>query len=104
MAAKPIPSEKIRNVAVVGHSSTGKTTLISAILFDAKEVNRLGKVDKGTAVTDFDDEAVERKITIATARRVRSPPRLQAQPDRHARILRSSRPRPSRASRSRRLR
>ena len=67
MAAKPVPSDKIRNVAVVGHSSTGKTTLISAILFDAKDVNRLGKVDKGNAVTDFDDEAVERKITIGTA-------------------------------------
>jgi elongation factor G len=67
MAAKPIPSDKIRNVAVVGHSSTGKTTLISAILFITKDVNRLGKVDKGNAVTDFDEEAVERKITIGTA-------------------------------------
>jgi elongation factor G len=67
MAAKTVPSDKIRNVAVIGHSSTGKTTLISAILFDAKEVNRLGKVDKGNAITDFDDEAVERKITIGAA-------------------------------------
>lgn len=67
MASKPIPSDKIRNVAVVGHSSTGKTTLISAALFNAKDVTRLGKVDKGNAVTDFDDEAVERKITIGTA-------------------------------------
>jgi elongation factor G len=67
MPAKPVPSDKIRNVAVVGHSSTGKTTLISAILFDAKEVQRLGKVDKGNAITDFDDEAIERKITIGTA-------------------------------------
>ena len=67
MTAKLFPSENIRNVAVVGHSSTGKTTLISALLFDAKEINRLGKVDKGTAITDFDDESVDRKITIATA-------------------------------------
>ncbi len=67
MTAKPFPSQNIRNVAVVGHSSTGKTTLLSALLFDAKEVSRLGKVDKGTAVTDFDDESVDRKITIATA-------------------------------------
>jgi elongation factor G len=67
MASKPFPSDKVRNVAVVGHSSTGKTTLISAMLFDSKEVNRLGKVDKGTAITDFDDEAVERRITIGTA-------------------------------------
>ena len=67
MTAKLFPSEKIRNVAVVGHSSTGKTTLISAMLFDAKAVNRLGKVDKGSAITDFDDESVDRKLTIATA-------------------------------------
>jgi len=67
MTAKLFPSQKIRNVAVVGHSSTGKTTLISALLFDSKAVNRLGKVDKGTAITDFDDESVDRKITIATA-------------------------------------
>ncbi len=67
MASKPFPSDRIRNVAVIGHSSTGKTTLISAMLFDSKELNRLGKVDRGTAITDFDEEAVERKITIGTA-------------------------------------
>ncbi|MGQ9495231.1 MAG: elongation factor G [Thermoanaerobaculaceae bacterium] len=64
---KPFASESIRNVAVVGHSSTGKTSLIAAMLFDAKETPKLGKVEKGTTVTDFDDEAIERKITIATA-------------------------------------
>lgn len=64
---KPFASESIRNVAVVGHSSTGKTSLIAAMLFNAKATPKLGKVDKGTTVTDFDDEAIERKITIATA-------------------------------------
>ncbi len=67
MASKLVTSEMIRNVAVVGHSSTGKTSFISAILFDTKEANRLGRVDKGTAVTDFDEESVERKITIGAA-------------------------------------
>ncbi len=67
MSAKLFSSDKIRNVAVVGHSSTGKTSLISAMLFDTRAVAKLGKVDKGTAVTDFDDESIERKITIATA-------------------------------------
>jgi elongation factor G len=67
MAVKLFPSDKIRNVAVIGHSSTGKTTLISAMLFDTNTVNRLGKVDKGTAVTDFDDESIDRKLTIAAA-------------------------------------
>jgi len=67
MPSTLVPSRKIRNVAVVGHSSTGKTTFVSAALFDTKAVNRLGKVDKGNAITDFDDEAVERRITIAAA-------------------------------------
>ena len=67
MPAKLFPSENIRNLAVIGHSSTGKTTLVSALLYDTKALNRLGKVDKGNAITDFDEEAVERKITIAAA-------------------------------------
>ncbi len=67
MSSKIFSSNKIRNVAVIGHSSTGKTSLISAMLFDTRAVPKLGKVDKGTATTDFDDESIERKITIATA-------------------------------------
>ena len=45
----------IRNVAVVGHSGAGKTQLISALLLDAGAVNRFGKVDEGTTVTDYDE-------------------------------------------------
>lgn len=67
MPGKATTSELIRNVALIGHSSTGKTSLISAFLFDTREINRLGKVDKGSSTTDFDEEAVERKITIGTA-------------------------------------
>jgi len=67
MTSKLFPSQKIRNVAVVGHSSTGKTTFIADVLFDTGAVNRLGKVDKGNTVTDFDEEAIERRITIAAA-------------------------------------
>ena len=67
MSQKQFPSENIRNVALVGHSSTGKTTLISALLFDTKQLNRLGKVEKGTAITDFDEESIDRRITIGTA-------------------------------------
>lgn len=55
----------IRNVAVVGHGGCGKTQLISALLFAAGAVNRLGRVDDGTTVTDFDDEAIARKHTLA---------------------------------------
>ena len=59
--------DSIRNVAIVGHSDTGKTSLVSAMLFDSNTINRLGKVDAGNAPTDFDDDEIERKITISTA-------------------------------------
>ena len=55
----------IRNVAVVGHSGAGKTQLVSALLFDAGAVNRFGKVDEGSTVTDYDDEAIARKHTLS---------------------------------------
>jgi elongation factor G len=57
----------IRNVAVVGHSGAGKTQLVSALLFDAGMVNRLGRVDDGTTVTDFDDEEIARKHTLSAS-------------------------------------
>ena len=57
----------IRNVAVVGHSGAGKTQLVSALLFDAGAVNRFGKVDEGSTVTDYDDEAIARKHTLSAA-------------------------------------
>ena len=58
---------RIRNVALVGHSGSGKTQLASAILFDAGMVNRLGKVDEGTTVTDFDEEEIARKHTLSSS-------------------------------------
>ena len=57
----------IRNVAVIGHGGCGKTQLVSALLFAAGAVNRLGKVDDGTTVTDFDDEEIARKHTLASS-------------------------------------
>ena len=57
----------IRNVALVGHSGAGKTQLAAALLFDAGAVNRFGKVDEGTTVTDYDDEAIARKHTLAAS-------------------------------------
>lgn len=63
---KVFDSEKIRNIAVVGHGDTGKTTLVSAFLYTAGAVNRLGKVEDGTTVTDYDEDEIERKITINT--------------------------------------
>jgi elongation factor G len=57
----------IRNVAIVGHAGSGKTQLASALLFDAGAVNRLGKVDDGSTVTDYDDEAIARKHTLSAS-------------------------------------
>lgn len=64
---KTYPVERIRNVAVVGHGGVGKTSVVEALLFCAGAVERLGRVDDGTATTDFDPEEVRRKITIYAA-------------------------------------
>jgi elongation factor G len=56
----------IRNVALVGHGGCGKTSLTSALLFDMGAVNRLGRVEDGTTVTDFDPDEIERKISLQT--------------------------------------
>lgn len=66
-AMRVYDTPSIRNVAIVGHSGSGKTQLTSAMLFDAGMVNRLGMVDEGTTVTDFDEEAIERKHTLAAS-------------------------------------
>ena len=57
----------IRNVALVGHSGSGKTQLVSALLVGAGAVTRFGKVDEGTTVTDYDDEAIARKHTLSAS-------------------------------------
>ena len=57
----------IRNIALVGHSGAGKTQLAAAMLFAAGAVNRLGMVDEGTTVTDFDEEEIERKHTLVSS-------------------------------------
>ena len=64
---KVYDAPNIRNVAIVGHGGCGKTSLASALLFDAGAVNRLGRVDDGTTVTDFDPDEIERKISLLAA-------------------------------------
>lgn len=59
--------DKIRNIAIVGHGSSGKTSLTSAYLFNAGATTRLTKVDKGNTVTDYDPEEIEREISINSA-------------------------------------
>ena len=64
---KVYDASSIRNVAVVGHGGCGKTSLVSALLFDMGAVNRLGRVEDGTTVTDFDPDEVERRISLQSA-------------------------------------
>jgi len=56
---------KIRNVAVVGHRGTGKTSLVEAMLFQAGATNRLGVVEQGTTVSDWDEDEQARQMSIA---------------------------------------
>src|SRR6267142_3380090 len=64
---KVYEGKDIRNVGVVGHGHSGKTSLTAALLFTAGGTNRLRRVDEGTTITDFDEEEIQRKITISTA-------------------------------------
>ncbi|HSE40532.1 MAG TPA: elongation factor G [Acidobacteriota bacterium] len=63
---KVYTTDSIRNVALTGHGDVGKTSLASAFLFNSGAVNRFGKVDQGSTVTDFDEDEIERKITISS--------------------------------------
>lgn len=64
---KVYDASSLRNIALVGHSGSGKTQLTSAILSDAGMVNRFGKVDEGTSITDFDEEEIARKHTLSAS-------------------------------------
>lgn len=59
--------EKIRNVAVIAHGGAGKTSLVEAMLYNAKAIDRLGSVDDGTTTTDYEPEEISRKITISSS-------------------------------------
>jgi len=63
---KSYTTDWIRNVGIVGHGDTGKTQLVSSLLYTAGMTPRLGKVAEGSTVTDWDEEEVARKITITT--------------------------------------
>jgi len=64
---KVYDAANIRNIALVGHSGAGKTQLAAALLFDTGTVNRFGSVDDGTTVTDYDEEEIARKHTLAAS-------------------------------------
>ena len=62
-----IKSADIRNIAVIGHSGEGKTSVCEAILFNGKATDRLGKVTDGNTVTDYDEQEIARKMSISLA-------------------------------------
>jgi elongation factor G len=64
---KDYSPEQIRNIALVGHGSCGKTSLVAAFLFSGGVTPRLTKVDKGNTITDYEPEEVDRKISINAA-------------------------------------
>jgi elongation factor G len=64
---KDYTPEKIRNLALIGHGASGKTSLVAAMLFNGGVTSRLTRVDKGNTVTDYEPEEIERKISISSA-------------------------------------
>jgi len=58
---------KIRNVAIVGHRGTGKTSLLEAMLYQAGAINRLGTVEAGTTVGDWDEDEQRRQMSLAAS-------------------------------------
>jgi len=63
---KAYAGESIRNVAILGHSNTGKTQLTSALLFTAGMTPKLTKDAEGNTITDWDEEEIAKKISIST--------------------------------------
>src|SRR6266699_3361714 len=63
----PVEPGKIRNVAVVGHRSTGKTSLVEAMLFQAGAINRLGTIEAGNTTGDWDDDEHKRQMSLAAS-------------------------------------
>ncbi|MBN2601070.1 MAG: elongation factor G [Candidatus Marinimicrobia bacterium] len=64
---KEFQTNEIRNIAVFGHASSGKTSLVEALLYTAGQTNRLGRIDEGTTVSDYNDDEIVRKFSISSS-------------------------------------
>ena len=60
-------TDQIRNIGLIGHSGCGKTSVAEAILYNSKAIRRLGRVDDGTSIMDFEPEEIKRKVSVGTA-------------------------------------
>lgn len=59
--------ESVRNIGVIGHGSTGKTSLLETILYNAKATDRIGRIEDGTTISDYDPEEKKRQISISAS-------------------------------------
>src|SRR3954467_3927896 len=64
---KAYTTAQIRNVGLFSHGGAGKTSLTEAMLFTSKAINRLGRVEEGNTVSDWDPDEIKRSITISTS-------------------------------------
>jgi elongation factor G len=64
---KEYKTEYLRNIALVGHQSAGKTTLVEALLYNTGAINRVGRVEEKNTVSDWDDDEKERGLSLSTA-------------------------------------
>jgi elongation factor G len=64
---KEYATDKLRNVALVGHQSAGKTTLVEALLYNTGAISRLGRVEEKNTVSDWDEEEKERGLSLSTS-------------------------------------
>ena len=64
---KEFQTNEIRNIAVLGHASTGKTSLVEALLYTAGATTRLGIIDDGTTVSDYNEDEISRKFSISSS-------------------------------------
>ena len=64
---KEYHTKQLRNVVLLGHGSAGKTSLAEALAFASGAINRMGKVEDGTTITDFDEEEIRRNISLSLA-------------------------------------